>query len=231
MYLLLPHKFNCALSVTLGLISSPLTLLSSGPPDQRTQIQRWQSCHGNGSSWWHPASPPQWWKWYSLAHSGQAVAGIPYIRSRRGGEMEKEKEREWVKVVTQLSLWANLSPPTERHLSISPPLLLSCPPLSSSQCLRSACRGVKGGTCEWVGWDGTLLWQWRILAGGSSGGCWRCSWWGEIARIQTRCWDWSQTVGKSLFSCRREMSGSWSDKQWKQWNKHWQKKKKKSTWN
>lgn len=115
------------LSVTLGPISSPLTLLSSGPPDQRKQIRRWQSCHGNGSSWWHPASPPQWWKWYSLAHSGQAVAGIPYIGEQERGEEdgEREREREWVKVVTQLPLWVNLTPPTERHLSISPLLLLS----------------------------------------------------------------------------------------------------------
>lgn len=58
--------------------------------------------------------------------------GYPTFESRRGGRrVEKEKEREWVKVVTQLPLWANLAPPTEHHLSISPPLHLSSSPLFS----------------------------------------------------------------------------------------------------
>lgn len=64
--------------------------------------------------------------------------GHPTWGSRRAGrrlEKEKEREREWVKVVTQLPLWANLAPPTERHLSISPPLLLSSLPPSPHLCV------------------------------------------------------------------------------------------------
>lgn len=230
MHLLFLHKFHCALSVPSGPISSPLTLLSSGPPDQRKQIRRWQSCHGNGSSWWHPASPPQWWKWYSLAHSGQAVAGTPYMGEQESGEEDGERERERESGLRS-SLNCLCGPTSHPPLSAtSPSLHLSSSPLfplSSSLCLRSACRGIEGGTCEWVGWDGALLWQWRRLAGGSSGGCWRCSWWGEIACIQNRCQVCSQMVGKSLVSCCRKMPASWSDKRWTQENKLW----KNPTWN
>lgn len=174
MCLLFPYNFSCAQSVTSGLISAPLTLLSSGPPDQRKQIRRWQSCHGNGSSWWHPASPPQWWKWYSLAHSGQAVAGIPYIKKRgRRVEKKKEREREWVKVVTQLPPWATSHPPLSAtspslHLSSSPflsPLLISVSrelPPEGSRVERMSGWGGMGHfmTVEKTGWR----LEWWMLA-------------------------------------------------------------------
>lgn len=127
--------------------------MSSGPPGQRKQSLHWGSCRGSGSSWWHPASPPQWWKWYSLGRSGQARAGTPYMWEREGRGRKRNRER--VKVVTLLPLTGNLTPkrpPAERHLSISPPLLLS--PLLFSTCKELGVWGGvgKGHDCGETGW-------------------------------------------------------------------------------
>lgn len=215
-----------------SLISSPLTLLSSGPPDQRKQIRRWQSCHGNGSSWWHPASPPQWWKWYSLAHSGQAVAGIPYIGEQgRRRRMEKEKERESGLRSSLNCLCGSTSHPPlsatspSLHLSSSPlfsPLLISV----SKECMQ---RGR--GWNMWVGGVG-----WGIFMTVEKTG-WRRMLALQMVRRDSvfteQMLDLVSNGGKiSLFLLEEELSRSWSDKQWTQWNKHCQKKKKKNpTWN